>query len=292
MLDTLSEELHSPCVGICVLKEDDEICQGCARTASEIEDWGGMTAEEKVTLWSRISSRREKTNLGYNIAPLSKRQIGEQLDRALDDPNSVFSAGTYGALAEFSRSPDEPFQRFGLNNGFGIETERGALAFRPLASFKGFEFENQLVLAVHCKRAAISRSHVIHELGPDRAPLLSDSEGGVLFDLGLGAYHIDFCVRTNSPSLTSHLRNSVGKNIFTDGAGLWDILKQEQPDRVVVTQLARIEVRQPIPQEDGVTPLGPHTHLLPELLAQNLSYPPETALPKTYFPGLSLYRSS
>ena len=71
--------------------------------------------------------------------------------------------------------------------------------------------------------------------------------------------------------------------------GVWESVKKAQPERVVVTQLARIEIAQPIPEEDGETPEGPHTHILPDLLAKRCVHPPENPLPKTYFPGISLY---
>ncbi|MCW9035770.1 MAG: DUF1289 domain-containing protein [Rhodospirillales bacterium] len=288
-MDSLSNELHSPCVGICVLKEETDICKGCARTASEIEDWGGMSETELKSAWDRIATRRAESGLGYSMAALSKRQLAETLDKALDNPDAVFTAGGYGALAEFSHTEDEPFERFQLKNGFGAETKKGAIAFRPLASFKGFQFDQQLALAVHAKRAAVSRNGTIQELGPDQCVLMSDSSGGVLFDLGLGLYHIDFCIRTNDQNLISHLRKAVGHNIFSENTEVWDILKKAQPERVIVSQLARIEVGQEIPQEDGETPKGPHTHILPELLAHKCAHPPESPLPKTYFPGITLY---
>lgn len=39
-------EPKSPCISVCVLDEED-ICQGCFRSAEEITDWFVATADEK-----------------------------------------------------------------------------------------------------------------------------------------------------------------------------------------------------------------------------------------------------
>jgi predicted Fe-S protein YdhL (DUF1289 family) len=39
-------EPKSPCISVCVLDEED-ICQGCFRSAEEIADWFVATADEK-----------------------------------------------------------------------------------------------------------------------------------------------------------------------------------------------------------------------------------------------------
>jgi predicted Fe-S protein YdhL (DUF1289 family) len=51
-------EPASPCVSVCALDEND-ICMGCYRSASEITDWFMATADEKREILRRVEARRE-----------------------------------------------------------------------------------------------------------------------------------------------------------------------------------------------------------------------------------------
>ena len=55
------EEPKSPCVSICVLDEDD-ICQGCYRSAAEITDWFMASAQEKRDILARARERLLESN--------------------------------------------------------------------------------------------------------------------------------------------------------------------------------------------------------------------------------------
>ncbi|MFK7734299.1 MAG: DUF1289 domain-containing protein [Pseudomonadales bacterium] len=51
-------EPQSPCISICVL-DDDDVCQGCFRTAAEITDWFMLSADEKRSIIARSIERRD-----------------------------------------------------------------------------------------------------------------------------------------------------------------------------------------------------------------------------------------
>lgn len=51
-------EPQSPCISICVL-DDDDICQGCFRSAQEITDWFMASADEKRAVLERAKERRD-----------------------------------------------------------------------------------------------------------------------------------------------------------------------------------------------------------------------------------------
>ena len=56
-------EVPSPCVSICVL-DDEDICQGCFRTAAEITDWFMETPERKREIVDKaIARRKESTHI-------------------------------------------------------------------------------------------------------------------------------------------------------------------------------------------------------------------------------------
>ncbi len=50
------DEPKSPCVSICVLDEQD-ICQGCYRSAEEITDWFMASADDKRAMLARAKER-------------------------------------------------------------------------------------------------------------------------------------------------------------------------------------------------------------------------------------------
>ncbi|MEH6590560.1 MAG: DUF1289 domain-containing protein [Halioglobus sp.] len=49
-------EPKSPCISVCVLDEED-VCQGCYRTADEITDWFMASPEEKREVIARAKER-------------------------------------------------------------------------------------------------------------------------------------------------------------------------------------------------------------------------------------------
>ena len=61
------------------------------------------------------------------------------------------------------------------------------------------------------------------------------------------------------------------------------------PHRVVTTPLGRVEVWAPIPPDSGVSPEGPHTHLLPVLLATGRELPNGVELPPELAPAAAFH---
>jgi uncharacterized protein len=49
-------EPKSPCISVCVL-DDEDVCQGCYRTADEITDWFMASPEEKRKVIARARER-------------------------------------------------------------------------------------------------------------------------------------------------------------------------------------------------------------------------------------------
>ena len=57
----MSDEPKSPCISVCVL-DDDDICQGCYRSAEEITDWFMSSDDEKRAILVRAQERLEASN--------------------------------------------------------------------------------------------------------------------------------------------------------------------------------------------------------------------------------------
>ncbi len=52
------DEPVSPCISVCLLDEQD-ICVGCFRSASEVTDWFMASAEEKREILRRTEQRKK-----------------------------------------------------------------------------------------------------------------------------------------------------------------------------------------------------------------------------------------
>ena len=200
--------------------------------------------------------------------------IPELVQRLLADPQVGWGLGRVGALAEFCRAEDEPCQ---TADG-AIRTERGALRFSPDAKLRIYAGEGLghceaswsqwLAFALPVDDARLAGRETIAELGPDaEAPDAAD-RAAIRFDLGIGGPCFELCVRTADPALQGALRSARGRRLLDDDA-LVHRLAAASPDRVFCSRLARIEVRQPIAAPDGRSPEGPHTHLLPQFLADS-----------------------
>jgi predicted Fe-S protein YdhL (DUF1289 family) len=57
----MPEEPESPCVSICVL-DDQDICQGCYRSAEEITDWFMSSVGEKREILDLAQERRNASS--------------------------------------------------------------------------------------------------------------------------------------------------------------------------------------------------------------------------------------
>ena len=53
--------VKSPCISICVLNEED-VCEGCYRSAQEITDWGVLSNSEKKVVLVKVGERFKALN--------------------------------------------------------------------------------------------------------------------------------------------------------------------------------------------------------------------------------------
>jgi len=89
----------------------------------------------------------------------------------------------------------------------------------------------------------------------------------VLFDLGIGRRELRACIRVADAGALGVLRELAGRALFDRDAAALARIAALDPVRVFMSALGRIEVYRPIAPPGGTTERGPHTHLLPHLLA-------------------------
>ncbi|MBA7468930.1 MAG: hypothetical protein DI543_01340 [Bradyrhizobium icense] len=219
------------------------------------------------------------------------------LRRGIADPDTQWSLGTFGAIAEFSRDEDEPAQVNMAAGMLSAITGRGGIALRldprirPFASesLTRADWNQRVALCLPEDACAMSRRGVLTELGTDAAALRDEDRGSILFDLGLGALQADFCVRIDDADTAAGLRQHAGRPVFEPGNPAIGIILHANPHRVFISRLGRIEVYQPIPPASGKSPDGPHTHVLPKLLGSGRTHPATEPIPAGWIPCAHLY---
>ncbi len=210
------------------------------------------------------------------------------------DPGAQWSAGTFGAIAEFMRAPDEAASVDSPIAGLQRPPRAGAVAMTPDPKICSSRPRRSVAIPASggtrcpsaCRRTActMNKRRVVTELGPDRSAVRAQDRDAVLFDLGLGLLQTDACVRTSDPALQHALRASEGKGLFDAGNYRAHGHLAREPHRVFVSRVGRVEVFQPIPPHPRDVAAGPATHILPKLLRANRTHAATTAIPAGFVP--------
>jgi hypothetical protein len=227
----------------------------------------------------------------------SAESLSEFLDKQLKDPDTAWSVGSFGAIAEFTRDPEEPvtFDRDGTAQS--AVTPRGGIrisaqaSLRPIASESptADAWNHRVALCLPRQLCNMNGRRELTEIGPDTKALRAEERSGVLFGLGLGLLQVDACVRATDFAVVSALRRHVGKSVLATDSGAMAIILGANPHRVFVSRVGRVEVFQPIPPPDGKSPNGPHTHVLPKLLAHGRTHAATEPLPSSWVPCAHCY---
>lgn len=216
------------------------------------------------------------------------------LTGALGDPGTGWSMGSFGAIAEFHHVAGDPAPE--LPGGCAMVSVRGGMRLDDPASIRPIPWETLsprphrwqqgVSLCLEADRAPMSRRPVLTEIGPDGDALRVQDRGALLFDLGLAQPQVDFCIRTADPALIALLRAEAGKPLMAPGSQAMPAILAAHPHRVALTRIGRIEVFQKIggPDTGGVSPIGPHTHLLPKLLRAGRTHAANIPIPAGLVP--------
>jgi len=182
-------------------------------------------------------------------------------------------------------------------NALSAVTARGGVcvsaqaSLRPIASESptAEAWQHRVALCLPRELCGMSSRRELTEIGPDTDALRAEERSGILFDLGLGLLQIDGFVRTTDPAVAAALRRHVGKSVFATDSGAMGVIFHASPHRVFVSRVGRVEVFGPIPPPDGKSPDGPHTHVLPKLLAHGRTHAATEPLPSGWAPCAHCY---
>lgn len=223
---------------------------------------------------------------------MTKRDITGFIREQLRTQSSQWNLGTFGAIAEFQRDPDEAFVLTDEPGRLAATTARGGVAFGDLSAVQLFASEtaigqswsHRIALCLPADACAMNRRTTLTELGPDGEALRPEDRGGILFDMGLGTLQADICIRTADPGLIGILRAAAGRSLFEPGNPAMGAIVAAGPHRVFMARFGRCEVYPPIPPADGKSPEGPHTHVLPKLLRSGRTHAATEPAPEGFVP--------
>lgn len=224
-------------------------------------------------------------------------KLAQVLRRCLADPEAGWSMGSFGALAEFHQDAgeaaevDQPAQltrataRGAIRIGLDALPDCTPVAFE-IPSPRPTRWSHGIALCLPAETARCSNRTTLTELGQDHDAIRTEDREAVLFDLGLGLTQSDFCVRTSDVELLRDLRQCAGRPILGTGHPAMHAILRKHPHRVAMTRLGRVEVFQKIggPDTGGRSPPGPHTHVLPKLLASGRTHAANTPVPDGLVP--------
>jgi hypothetical protein len=210
----------------------------------------------------------------------------------LAESGTQWNLGTFGAIAEFLRDTDEPFTLIDEPGRLGAFTARGGIGLGDLGDITLFASEtavgqswgHRVALCLPVDACAMTRRTVLTEIGPDTKALRESDRAGILFDMGLDRLQVDICIRTEDAALIAVLRAQAGRSLFEPGNPAMGAIIAAGPHRVFIARFGRCEVYQPIPPADGKSPEGPHTHVLPKLLAHGRTHAANELVPEGFVP--------
>jgi hypothetical protein len=232
---------------------------------------------------------------------MASQDLGSFLIQAVDNHRNGWSIGTFGAIGEFVRDADEPVQRVSNEKGFELHSSRGAMRIEPCDGLQAIAYDTLsadgetwgIAIAFCLPANSDMAPGVVHCLGPDRDALRSADRNAILFDLGIGRGLVRMCVRTADESLLVALRAIEGVALLTSaGKAAAELIRDISPVRVMLSPAGRIEVYAAIPPPNGESPAGPHTHLLPKLIASGRTHSANAPIPAGLQPVLMLHPQS
>lgn len=208
----------------------------------------------------------------------------------LADPGTGWSLGSFGAVAEFVRTDDEPLIA-PADGRLGGATARGAIALGPTAGLRPIAYEtgfsgswsHAVALCLPENACAMGRRRVLTELGPDAEAVRPEDRGAILFDLGLGLSAIDACLRTDDPDLLAILRAGLGRPVLNADGPIRH--RAGSAHRVFRARIGRIEVFGASPPRAG----GPRALIVPEMLKAGRTHAATSPIPEGWVPCGALH---
>ena len=198
-------------------------------------------------------------------------------------PGVSFSVGVSGVIAEFHAPGDEPVAWHGTAGTMTGTCPGGSIEIMPIDRILRVPYDiagrvRGFLFCLEEETARMACHRVLRHAG---------SRGdATLFDIGAGAATVDALVIVDDPSLRLTLTRAEGERLVgTHHPALAGIV-EAGPPRLFRSRLAEITVTAPI--ATSVTPEGPHTHLLVDLI-DGTTHDDRIPVPAGWLPCLTLH---
>lgn len=226
-----------------------------------------------------------------------KSAVDLEIAKQFRDWRTQWSIGSFGAIAEFIRVPNELIELSDKADLLSMASDSGAITLRksagatlvPSETAGRHTWTHRVAMCLPATHASMSQRQVLTEIGPDDQAARTQDRSGILFDLGLGVLNTDVCIRTSDPETIIFLRRYLGQPLFGGDHLAAARIVSTHPHRVFISKMGRIEVYAPIPASNDKTPMGSHTHIFPKLLRHNLTHPFTEPIPKNLIPCAHFY---
>jgi predicted Fe-S protein YdhL (DUF1289 family) len=276
----------SPCIGLCRIDEQSDLCVGCARTRTEIAIWREATPERRRQIWLELPVRRQKLGLNMHRLDWDLKDVRSFILDTLR-PGGVWTSGVAGAVAEFCIGEEETYRVEAEPDAIRALSPRGAISFRLGDHIRALRFDSPsgddiVVLAAPRGKAGAFEGPGLVRLGPDRDATREEDRDKILYDFGLGRRTAGFGVRTGHRDLIARLDRAVGLDLRQLPPSVGADIQQASPTRVVRSAIGRIEIYTNIPHPGSEAPAGPHTRFQPAVLAGGSDAPAGVDLPEAY----------
>ena len=276
------------------MDESSGFCIGCARTRTEIAAWRNASPETLSRIWAELPSRRVALGLEFHRLAWTRDDIHSFVAGTIASDHGTWVGGVYGAVAEFCIGEGETVEVLDRKACLTAATARAAISINFPDHIRALAFANNrvIMLAVPRARAPSYRNLGLRAIGLDTEAIRPIDRQGSLYDFGLGFGSSGCGVRLTDSPLRHVLDTYAGNQWPQLLAAVGRQIMQISPPRVIVNPIGRIEVFTPIPFPGELTPSGPHTHFLPELLAACRETPPGMEVPDAYVACLIYYAAS
>ncbi len=236
------------------------------------------------------------------IESSSEVDANSLIHKYLNESAHGWAIGTFGAIGEYVRDLNEKYDVSTDFNGLATATSRGGIRINnDLGQVKIVPYEtlspraNNWAHGIAFCTADSELNHLsqpnLEELGLDHEAIREEDRNSTLFDMGVAAPFIRACIRVKRKETVLALREYIGKDLLSNARDAMTTILKENPHRVFISKLGRIEVFQPIPGPNDSSPEGPHTHVLPKLIKTGRTHAATTPIPNGYIPCLSLFPS-
>ena len=233
--------------------------------------WSSATEAERDAVWTALPVRRERLGIGVHRLPWTVGDTAGFIAATLKPGGGTWVCGVHGAVAEFSIEAGDAVTVETAPGSVTARTAHGAIRFRLPPGIRALGYgpagcPSIVVLALPRGRVRAPAPVGLTSLGPDGSAIGDAARQDALYDIGLGRAAGQFCIRVRSAPLRRTLDERLGYAWPDLLAALGRDLVSASPTRVVTSPIGRVEVFAPIPAPGGVSPPGPHTHLLPGCL--------------------------